>query len=809
MSGIKLQNDSSDTLDQVRLQLDQLGRFIENVLVARTDSSGSTGYRALLKSIEAKIDLIEDSILCDSTAASAANYSHPSADVGPPELTNELSSEVKLTSEFPCGSAMPHEPAVLNSLLDAMSTPIYVRTHDRRLVVANKAFCDLHGLSRSEIIGRVSDSLLANEEGRGLLDIDLNADSIKPGTHVRRDILLPAGKLKSFSIAETASHSSDLKKLCGTSGNQPLYVGTAYDLSKENHLQSQIDRLTGIFDHVGDGILVLNDEGRIHDSNLQFSEIVNQPASELAGRELVQALGPEFEILRLHLAEVVDGGQWSGSLLLTLAGRARWLWVSMSAIEVADVHDEGRVVALFSDVTALKGTQHRLKHQSRHDHLTGLPNRRFFRQIVCERIRDAQENEVTFAICYLDLDDFKRVNDTVGHDAGDQLLRAVTHRLKSSLRSNDFIARFGGDEFAVLLWDIDTNQLGLEVSCGRIVRSICEPFSLGNEQVTIGASIGATIFPEHAEKPDLLMQYADIAMYEAKSAGKNQLRVFSPAMQTQVDLRHRMQNSLRRAVAEREFSLVYQPKLRVATGEPSGCEALARWTQPDGTSVSPERFIEIAEQNGQILELGKTLFEMAARQCCEWVERGLNPLPLALNVSQRQLRHRAFVPQLVAILEETGAKAEWFELEVAENDVVDNIYHAIETIRQLHEMGFRVAMDDFGTGYSSLVYLKSFPIDTLKIDISFIREVAVDSRSEAIARSIISLGHGLGMATAAEGVETAEQLKWLQQNGCEVYQGFYSSRPLDAESYERWLRDASANVNASSPNMASITKPLT
>ncbi len=797
MPGIKIQNDSSATLDQVRLQLDQLGRFIENVLVARTESSGSTGYRALLKSIEAKIDLIEDSIACDAPTSST------------PTISRELTAERAKASEPSSNPEPSASPAILTSLIDETSNPIYVRTHDRRLVMVNKAFCELHGLSRSETIGQVTDSLLANAEGRGLLDVDLQADAVKSGAQVRRDILLPDGQLKTFAVAESASQSSELRQLCDVTGSQPLYVGTAHDLSKENHLQSRLDKLTGIFDHVGDGILVLTDDGRIHESNLQFSEIVNQPASELAGRELVQALGPEFEILRLHLAEVVDGGQWSGSLLLTLAGRSRWLWVSMSAIETTDALDEGRVVALFSDVTALKGTQHRLKHQSRHDHLTGLPNRRFFRQIVCERIRDAQENDVTFAICFLDLDDFKRVNDTVGHDAGDQLLRAVTHRLKSSLRGNDFIARFGGDEFAVLLWDIDPNQLGLEVSCGRIVKSICEPFMVGNEQVTIGASVGATIFPDHAEKPDLLMQYADIAMYEAKSAGKNQMRIFSPAMQTQVDLRHRMQNSLRRAVAEREFSLVYQPKLRVATGEPYGCEALARWTQPDGTTVSPERFIDIAEQNGQILELGRTLFEMAARQCCEWVERGLNPLPMALNVSQRQLRHRAFVPQLVAILEETGAKAEWFELEIAENDVVDNIYHAIETINQLHEMGFRVAMDDFGTGYSSLVYLKSFPIDTLKIDISFIREVAMDSRSEAIARTIISLGQGLGLSTAAEGVETVEQLKWLQENDCEIYQGFYSSHPLAADAYERWLRDASANVNDNSPNMASSTKPLT
>ncbi|MCA9045591.1 MAG: EAL domain-containing protein, partial [Planctomycetaceae bacterium] len=474
------------------------------------------------------------------------------------------------------------------------------------------------------------------------------------------------------------------------------------------------------------------------------------------------------------------------------AQQDRWYWTSISRSGHMENYGN-RLIVMFSDVTELEESQRQLEQQALYDNLTHLPNRRFFRRYLGELIGD--EEASSFAVCFLDLDDFKHVNDSLGHSVGDRLLKLVARRLTNTIGTEAFVARFGGDEFAVIVPDLDPAHQRLADITDRIHKAIQAPFRLGENVSVVGTSIGVTLYPDHAESAEILMKNADIAMYAAKSAGKNSICVFDHRMQSQVDQRHQIQRDLRTALQGGDISLHFQPKVCSRTGRLRGCEALSRWKKEDGTYVPPSEFIPIAEQSGLIVPLGELVLTYAAKCCRRWADAGYDPFPMAVNISPQQMRHPGFLERLRSILKETGAKPEWLELEITENAMVDDVERARRLILQLRELGVRTAIDDFGTGYSSLSYLQSLPIDTLKIDASFVKDVHAAKTSAAIARAVVSLGSGLGLTVVAEGVETTQQARRLAELECDVLQGYLISQPVCEEEFVAWMQVAELRTN--------------
>ena len=440
-------------------------------------------------------------------------------------------------------------------------------------------------------------------------------------------------------------------------------------------------------------------------------------------------------------------------------------------------------------IDELERARANLRVQAYYDSLTGLPNRHLFRERLASLTRQ-HDPPTSVAICFIDLDDFKEVNDTKGHSTGDKLLKAVGQRIQDVLGPDVNVARFGGDEFALILHEWDGPEATIKL-LERLLIAFRQPFALGDYDVNVGLSIGITRFPEQGRDVSILMSNADIAMYSAKSAGKNQLKMFTLEMQEHVNTRHQIQTRLRHALETGEMGLHYQPKVCARTWRPVGCEALARWKTAEGRMITPGEFIPVAEQTGLILAVGEYVFRRVAEQARIWHTAGFAHR-IAVNISVQQLRYPGFLEQLEAILEETECQADWFDLEITEHAMMDDMQHAIQVLERLSARGFGIAVDDFGTGYSSLSYLRHFPIDTLKIDMSFVHDLLTDAASEAIVKSVISLGKGLDLRLVAEGVETEAHARLLTQLGCTELQGYFFQPPVAADPFYRWYCEASA-----------------
>ncbi|MCL4122934.1 UNVERIFIED_CONTAM: hypothetical protein GTU68_016263 [Idotea baltica] len=443
---------------------------------------------------------------------------------------------------------------------------------------------------------------------------------------------------------------------------------------------------------------------------------------------------------------------------------------------------------MFSDITQIENTRRELHRQALHDNLTDLPNRRYYRQKIADLIASDVNGTVRFGVSFLDLDDFKIVNDTLGHDAGDQLLVEASRRVKETLGPDCFMARFGGDEFALLIPEqIDVPLQA--ISCANaVVETLSKPFSLAGHEVHIGVSVGTTVYPDHAMDVESLMRHADVAMYKAKDEGKNKVTFFSSELVEAVEKRQRLLSELRAALEAEELTVVYQPKMCLRTNMIASSEALVRWTKADGTPVSPAEFIPLAEDFGLINLLGYQVLRTVCKQAREWFDAGVLSGPIAVNLSPRQLKEPNFLQQLVDVINEAGIDPTWIELEITENAVMEDVDRALKLMHKINELGVSIAMDDFGTGYSSLSYIRDFPIRTLKIDTSFVCDLPSCSRAVAIAKTVLSLGHGLDLKVVAEGVETAEQLEFLRAADCDMVQGYYISRPLTAEKFLEWLQ---------------------
>lgn len=421
--------------------------------------------------------------------------------------------------------------------------------------------------------------------------------------------------------------------------------------------------------------------------------------------------------------------------------------------------------------------EQRISHMATHDMLTGLPNRNLLQDRIAQALaRDRRHREQT-AVMYLDLDHFKVINDSLGHDVGDLLLKEIAARLLDCVRSEDTVSRQGGDEFIIVLDNI-SGVADASTVAQKILNALMQPYFIQEEELHIGASIGIAIFPEDGDKVDTLLRNSDIAMYHAKEAGRNNYQFFASEMNRQAIERYTLGADLRHALEHDELQLHYQPVVSMPTGKIEGLEALLRWQHPKLGLILPEKFITLAEETGLIVPIGEWVLKTACLQIKTWLKQGYDVPRIAINLSVRQFRHKALLSDISRILAENEINPDCLSFEITESMLALNVDEAVRILTQLNEMGLEIALDDFGTGYSSLSYLKRFPITTLKIDRSFVRDIATDPNDAAIISAIIAMAGSLNMRVVAEGIETEEQLDFLKKQGCRNYQGFYFSKPV-------------------------------
>ncbi len=463
-----------------------------------------------------------------------------------------------------------------------------------------------------------------------------------------------------------------------------------------------------------------------------------------------------------------------------------------AAIEdsAAPIHNRsGQVIGsviVFHDVSASRAMALEMAHLAQHDFLTSLPNRLLLTERFSHAIRLAERHRKQVGLLFIDLDHFKHINDSLGHAVGDRLLQSVANRLAGCVRATDTICRQGGDEFVILLAEIGQPQDAAHVA-EALRAALSVPHLIDSHELHVSLSIGISIFPDDGDGVDVLMQNADTAMYHAKASGRDNYQFFRADMNTRAIRRLHIDKSLRRALRRGEFVLHYQPKVNLATGMMTGSEALIRWQDPEFGLIMPAQFVPIAEENGLIVPIGQWALREACRQVKAWLDAGLPAVPVSVNISAVEFRHEAFLGSLALILNETGLEPRYLELELTESILMRDVDASASVLPALKDMGVQLAIDDFGTGYSSLSYLKRFPIDTLKIDQSFVRDIATDADDATIVGAVIGMGRNLKQRVIAEGVETQAQLAFLQARQCDEGQGFHFSQPVSAEEFARLL----------------------
>ena len=548
-----------------------------------------------------------------------------------------------------------------------------------------------------------------------------------------------------------------------------------------------------------EGIVITNPDGDIVAVNPAFTEITGYSESEALGKNprIRKSGRHDRSFYQAMWASLLETGSWRGEIWnrrKTGETYPEWLTINTVRDESGKI---GNYVAVFTDISQMKRSEAELNHLAHHDPLTELPNRLLLDARLEYAIQHAHREGTSLTVLFIDLDRFKTVNDSLGHPAGDQLLRSVAALLSACVRGEDTVARLGGDEFVIVLEGVGDASDASEMA-KKILNALNQRYDLNGQDVFIGASIGISTYPADGRDGTTLLKNADAAMYLAKEEGRNTFRFYSAELTRAAHDRLNLESELRHAIEQQEFVLYYQPQVDVSSGAIVGAEALVRWQHPQFGLISPLRFIPLAEETGLILPLGDWVLNAACEQLQTWLESGLPPITLAVNLSPRQFQHRDLVKQLRTVLDATGLPPRLLELEITEGAIMERGKSAVTALQALKDLGLRLAIDDFGTGYSSLAYLRRFPIDTLKIDQSFMRDIPRDTGAMEIAVTIIAMAHNLRMQVLAEGVETPEQLAFLQRNGCNTYQGFLSSRPVTAESFATLLR---ANLNTQQQNL--------
>ena len=660
---------------------------------------------------------------------------------------------------------LAEQSAILDNVMFGV---MFVR--GRHVVSANRRCEELFGYDSGELAG-VSTEVFFNSR----MDFELAGMRHHPSLSHGRD----------FS-EEREYHKRDGSTFwCMVSGCalDPLHpnegsIWVYADISERKQAEEKLRLSATVLEHIADGVMVVDAERRIVAVNPAFTQITGYTEQEAIGQpaSITRSDRHDAEFHNAMWAEQESKGFWRGEIWNRRKnGEVYPEWLTVSVMR----DRSGRIthyVGVFSDITAAKESQEKLDHMAHHDPLTALPNRLLFHDRLQHALQRASRMDEQLAVLFIDLDRFKNVNDTLGHHVGDELLVKVACALSDRLREGDTLARLGGDEFIVLLENVD-GAYGAGLVAEKLMAMFEQPFLVSDYELFVTGSVGISLYPSDAIDLNMLIRNADVAMYQAKARGRNGYQFYAPSMTGEGVERLRLEAMLRRSIDKNEIFLNYQPQVEIDTGRLIGVEALVRWNSPELGVVPPVRFIPLAEDIGFISQLGKWVLFEACRQMIRWEEQGLVVPKMAVNLSVKQFERGSIASMVADVLAETGLDPQRLQLEVTES-VIMNTGDALAFINDLHAIGVGLAIDDFGTGYSSLAYLKQMPVQTLKIDRSFIKDISTDINDEAITIAIIQLGKSLHLSVIAEGVETAEQAEFLLRHGCNQAQGYFYSRPV-------------------------------
>ena len=570
-----------------------------------------------------------------------------------------------------------------------------------------------------------------------------------------------------------------------------LIIGRVFsftDVTERVTSESRLRLAASVFTHAHEGIMITDTTGRIVDVNAAFSRITGYAREEAVGESArILASGrqsPEF--YKAMWRGLASRGYWHGELWNQRKNGDHFA-EKLSIATVRNVADDAQhYVALFSDITELKEHQQQLEHMAHYDALTGMPNRVLLADRLKQAITQTRRQERGLALVYLDLDGFKEINDTYGHDTGDQLLILISQRLRATLREGDTLARLGGDEFVAVLTDIK-NQTECEVVLARLLEAASTPVNVRQHELQLSASLGVTLYPQDGSDADTLLRHADQAMYQAKQSGKNRYHLFDPEHDRMTQTQLEDMKRIAQALEQREFVLFYQPKVNMRTGKVIGAEALLRWQHPERGIVSPREFLPLIEGNELIVRIGDWVLEAALDQIATWAAQG-HDLAISVNIAALHLQQKDFLPRLRGKLaSRPGVPPGRLELEVLETAALEGVAQISQLIEECRDLGVHFSLDDFGTGYSSLTYLKRLPVSVLKIDQSFVRDMLLDSEDLAIVEGVIGLAAAFRRTVIAEGVETAEHGELLLRLGCDLAQGYGIARPMPAAEVPVWV----------------------
>lgn len=673
---------------------------------------------------------------------------------------------------------------LFQALLDHTSALIYAFDRDGCCILANLPLQQFLGRSRQHLIGQRREQWgLSEEDIREQEKQDANVLATgKPLVHEYR--------LNSVEDGGTAYHLCEKFPLRSSDGKIYAVGNIVTDLTETRQRDARLNLAMELFSKGSEGILITNEKNEIITANKAFEQITGYTEAEVLGKKpsILRSgrhdrafYGEMWRAISVH-------GAWEGEVWnRRKSGDIYPQWLSISKINSAAL-DVEHYVAVFSDITHRKFAEEEIHRLAFFDILTGTPNRHLLRDRVEQAIRACIRENTEFALCFIDLDHFKEVNDAFGHETGDLLLCEVVTRIRSEIRAQDTLSRLGGDEFVALLPALERKQLPGRVQ--SILNRLAAPFQIEAKTLTLSASIGIAIYPDDGADFTTLLKNADIAMYKAKAGGRNAFRFFNKTMAEDASNRMKLETSLRAAVGRNEMSLRYQPQISLTTGKMLGVEALLRWRHAEMGWVPPDRFIPIAEDARLIVPIGNWVLDQALGQRKQWLVQGFAGFPIAVNVSSRQFWSEHFVDNILDLLKKYDLPGSCLEIELTERVAMDNPEKAVEMMKMLRAAGVRLSIDDFGTGYSSLAYLRWMPVNVLKIDRSFVTDIGLDRDDEAICCSIIELAATLGIQTVAEGVETPVHAKFLKEKKCTAAQGYHFAHPLLAEELQPWLENS-------------------
>ena len=685
--------------------------------------------------------------------------------------------------------------------LDSGLAQSYMARADGYFVQADRDFHDL----ASRLKHRAYDKLARNLDDSGgalfwfgVIAIVALVMMVATALTFSRSLLSGTNRItNAITMLASGEHKQAVADLYGNKELQSIdnallvLAGKLGDLDRETvkrrHVEAELALAAKVFESANEGIVIADRENHILAVNRAFSEITGFSAEEVVGSS-AEFFRDRYEGYDDVWSELQAQGVWQGEIFQRHKnGELRPVWLTSSQVQ-DEMTGDYHYVSVFLDIAALKDSQARVQYMAQHDALTGLPNRTLFIERLKHSIKRAHRGKTKLSVLFIDLDRFKVINDTHGHPLGDELLIEVARRMSQAVRTDDTVARIGGDEFMLLLEGVTSIESVKRVA-NKVLCSLSQPILLDGKELVITTSIGIACYPEDGDDATALVRNADTAMYQAKDSGRDQYYAYSAELTADALRKFALETDLRQALARNQLVVHYQPQTSLHNNEVTGFEALLRWQHPQRGCVSPAVFIPIAEEIGMIEQIGDWVLSEACLQVSRWRQQGIGEYCISVNFSARQLMNPTLVGRVIKLLESTGNPANAIEIEVTESSVMEHADRCIAVLKSLSEYGIPISVDDFGTGYSSLSYLKRLPLQKVKIDRSFVSDLPHDPDDSVLVAAIIAMSHSLGLFVVGEGVETVEQLEFLREHGCDSVQGYYLGRPMPAADIPQWLVD--------------------